>query len=106
MPTKPRFSAPISNEAQLILWAQGVSVHNTTPQFYRDDAGNKIPLEGGECCPDFSCCSDNPITSDPDVLAKRVGFMKASHSEQVAMLGGFLASALKKSGANIVKLDD
>jgi hypothetical protein len=40
----------VNNSLQLKLWVRGESVHNHDAM-----AGGK-KLQGGECCPDFSCC--------------------------------------------------
>lgn len=64
-------------DEQLRLWVEGNSVHND------DD-------EGGECCPDFSCCR-------PELLAPREireAFVRAGAAERHKYLYGFLGAAL------------
>jgi len=43
---------PISSDEQLTLWERGESRHQ-----HIDD------VEGGECCPDFSCCHPGMLWS-------------------------------------------
>lgn len=48
---------------QLELWVDGHSVHNHDKWYEVVDADGKTvgreKQEGGECCPDFSCCNPN-----------------------------------------------
>lgn len=44
---------------QLELWVNGNSVHNHERTIILEDKDGSekvIQMEGGECCPDFSCC--------------------------------------------------
>lgn len=66
-----------ANEEQLIQWMNGNPTHNKTPKIIIqiDNKGNVINhdyLEGGECCPDFSCCEPSLLWP----LDQRILFMQ------------------------------
>ena len=69
----------ITSEEQLRRWVDGEPVH-------RDEE----LLEGGECCPDFSCCVPELLAS-PEV---RQAFVAASQRDRMQFLGTFLGAAL------------
>jgi len=81
----------MKRRAQLALWLEGASVHNTDPD---------------ECCPDFSCCR-------PELLAPReerelfLGLFIAGHDRQVQrMLAMFLGRALNGCGKTLLVESD
>lgn len=64
---------------QLALWVKGESVHNDEAYYrveYEDGTTSElIPIKGGECCPDLSCCGA-PLAD----LADREAFVEAYNS--------------------------
>jgi hypothetical protein len=81
-------------DEQLREWVKGNPIHN--------DAG----VDGGECCPDFSCCS-------PELLAPRKvreAFAAARAAGDQAklnrMLGRFLGAMIKAAGHEVVTSAD
>lgn len=70
---------------QLREWAEGRPWHN--PWAPGETAPN-YSCEGGECCPDFSCCR-------PDLIwprEKRYAFVAAGEEKREHMLVGSLAN--------------
>ena len=68
----------MTSDEQLERWVAGDPQHN-----------HDLP-DGGECCPDFSCCT-------PETLAPRetrVAFAKANSEERNGMLMMFLGAAI------------
>ena len=53
----------MTNDEQLKLWVEGESIHNDDVWYnIIDETGHVVDrkrLDGGECCPDFSCCHPN-----------------------------------------------
>lgn len=77
----------ITAEEQLRRWVEGAPVHRLTP----DRKVGKHVLEGGECCPDFSCCR-------PELLAPvevRKAFAVASRKERGKLLAHFLGALIE-----------
>jgi len=71
----------ITSDEQLRRWVDGDPVHRI------DDA-----LDGGECCPDFSCCK-------PDLLASqdiRRAFAAANDEVRTSFLMGFLGELVAR----------
>ena len=65
----------MTSEEQVDLWVEGKPIHNHIKEI--TVGGKKILLDGGECCPDFSCCQ-------PKLLApKEVRVLFKNGSEQV-----------------------
>lgn len=80
---------------QLQLWVDGKPVHNNNRYI------NGIKMNGGECCPDFSCCY-------PELLAPtdvRQQFAKASEIERNGMLMDFLTKLLESRGFDVETLE-
>lgn len=69
----------ITSDEQLRRWVSGESVHRLI-----DD------VEGGECCPDFSCCKPK-LMADESI---RRAFASASDQERFTFLGHFLGAAI------------
>ena len=67
-----------SVEYQLREWLAGRPWHNT------------FAPNGGECCPDFSCCMPQFLAP----LATRQAFVNASDEDRFKFLGGFLGGAI------------
>jgi len=82
---------------QLQRWVDGDPVHNN-----EHPAG----IEGGECCPDFSCCKPE-LLAPPEV---RQAFKKAHDEGDDAtvrqMLAGFLGALIKGEGHEVVTSAD
>lgn len=75
------------SQHQLKEWVEGRPWHNP---FTPDGDYHESPKEGGECCPDFSCCV-------PDLLwakKRRLAFFHASPEVQEHMLMGALGSLM------------
>jgi hypothetical protein len=94
----------MTSEEQLKLWVAGVSVHNDDVWYnVVDDAGNVVDqkkLEGGECCPDFSCC-------EPELLQPvevRRAFVAAGEREREKFLMAFLGAAVAKATPEALKV--
>jgi hypothetical protein len=110
MPTSPRIFREIveeraaretpemTPEEQLDRWVDGDPVHNHNRWISIVDDDNKVvgrrKLEGGECCPDFSCCHPE-LLAPPEV---RQAFKAASTEERGKFLHQFLAAMLKLEG--------
>lgn len=84
-------------DEQLQRWVDGDPVHNDN---------HPAGIEGGECCPDFSCCK-------PDLLAPpevRQAFQRACEEgdEKTVnrMLAGFLGALIKGEGHLVVTSAD
>lgn len=82
-------------DEQLNLWVDGKPVHNDD-RWYSvvDEYGNVVgnhKLDGGECCPDFSCCRPE-LLAPPEV---RRAFRAASLKEREKFLSQFLAALLE-----------
>ena len=76
----------ITSEEQLRRWVEGESVHRLW-----EVKDNRYD-EGGECCPDFSCCK-------PEMLAEksvRQAFAAASQDERLGFLGNFLGELIAR----------
>jgi hypothetical protein len=113
----------ITLDEQLDRWVAGESVHAITgrhghlralsppgpPERRRwkcEDCGARGSYEeleesadcptGGECCPDFSCCTDAETP-----LEERQAFASAAPAEREAMLLGYLADTLADAGADV-----
>lgn len=92
----------ISSEEQLSLWAQGHSIHRGNCFCWLvDDKDNTVDVlyslteavkgtDGGECCPDFSCCSG--FAGFP--IEERKIFQRADEPTRFAMMGGALQQAM------------
>lgn len=74
----------MTSEEQLKLWVEGKPVHRN------DVTIGDFKLQGGECCPDFSCCMPNLLADE----ATRKAFSAAAQKEQTRMLTRFLAKML------------
>jgi hypothetical protein len=91
----------ISSEEQLSLWARGYSIHRAhAVAWVVDEQDRVVDISdgrecvpegglGGECCPDFSCCSGHPGFS----MEERQIFLQASGETRFKMLGGALQQA-------------
>jgi len=85
----------MTEDEQLELWRAGTPVHNY------DKTVNGIKLEGGECCPDFSCCT-------PELLAEpeeREAFYNATDEVRHELLFMFLGKLMKYKGLNVNIVD-
>lgn len=69
---------PSTSEEQLRRWVLGDPVHRN------DD-------NGGECCPDFSCCRPE-LLAPPEV---RQAFAAAGQDDRMAFLGAFLGGVIQ-----------
>jgi len=74
-------SERISSGEQLKRWVAGESIH-------REVDG----IEGGECCPDFSCCRPE-LLAEPEI---RRQFAASSDSDRLKFLGAFLGAAIAR----------
>lgn len=89
-------------DAQLQSWLEGKPVHHNASMVIEvvDEDGNVVDIriqEGGECCPDFSCCK-------PELLAPleaRQRYVAASQAEREGMLMGFLGGMLAGEGVDV-----
>lgn len=82
-----------NQQRQLDEWVAGRPWHNPL-----DPSGSAA--EGGECCPDFSCCC-------PDALAPpeaRVAFAEAPDDQRSEMLFRFLSGALSEANVGDKKI--
>lgn len=56
-----RFPGQVTPEDQVDEWLKGNAVHNNDRWIYLTDDDDVVvrveKMDGGECCPDFSCCS-------------------------------------------------
>jgi hypothetical protein len=100
----------ISSEEQISLWTQGYSIHRTKVFCWLVNDHDKVidvhhalkgapqGSDGGECCPDFSCCSGQ--SGFP--LEERKIFQRADESTRWQMLANALQQAFidlgKESG--------
>lgn len=75
----PQTRMTMTSEEQLQKWVEGKSIHN--------ENGNK---QGGECCPDFSCCK--PGLKWPK--EKRELFANSDEKTQSGMLMGALRALM------------
>ena len=71
----------ITSDEQLAWWVAGKLVHN----------------EGGECCPDFSCCQPDLLASVKERKAFQRAHQNADEETRMAMLGTFLRRAMEKA---------
>ena len=82
-------------EQQVDRWVAGESVHNDDRTLkVVDEDGNVvriIRLEGGECCPDFSCCRPE-LLAPPEV---RRAFKAATEEQRRKFLSIFLVELIK-----------
>ena len=85
----------MTSEEQLRLWVAGQSVHRDDVFIdivdEHDNVLKRERVEGGECCPDFSCCE--PRCAWPIALRER--FAKSSEDERLNMLFMSLSDLLK-----------
>lgn len=72
---------------QLNEWVAGRSWHNPFAP-----GGTEPDPQGGECCPDFSCCG-SPIAPE----ATRIAFAKADDELRSSMLFSFLGNLVGKN---------
>lgn len=91
----------ITSDEQLVWWARGFSIHrHHSIAWVVDDADQAVDISsgmecvpegglGGECCPDFSCCSGH--AGFP--MEERKIFLKADQDTRFKMLGGALQQA-------------
>lgn len=91
----------MTSDEQLELWVAGKSVHNDEVWYdVVDEAGSVVDrkrLEGGECCPDFSCC-------EPELLQPvevRKAFAAADREGRMKFLMSFLGASLAKSAPEL-----
>jgi len=78
----------VTSNKQLAKWVNGESIH-------RDGS------DGGECCPDFSCCR-------PDLLVpanERQLFANSSSDVRYSLLMGYLSKALADKKVYITSED-
>lgn len=96
-----RETRDISAEEQLRLWVEGRPVHRApTRHDVVDEDGTVVRTrvdEGGECCPDFSCCNHNLLVPKE----AREAYRDADEQERYAMLTGFLGRMLKSEGCEV-----
>lgn len=92
-----------ASEEQLVKWVNGEFTHNEHRSIYAvvdtEDGDRVIKYgshEGGECCPDFSCCGCKPWPEE-----KRKKFMELHRSgneeARTAMLLGALAGITEET---------
>ena len=77
----------MTSEEQLDEWVNGNSIHNdeNRPILIVDENDNVVRTvftEGGECCPDFSCCQPN--LKWPDKLRQK--FKQSDEQTRQSML--------------------
>lgn len=88
--------ADITSQEQLDRWVEGESIHRDNVICnVVDEAGNvvkQIQIEGGECCPDFSCCNPN-LKWDK---AMRLAFRDANQEDRGAMAIAGLAGLMEQ----------
>lgn len=88
----------MTTDEQLKLWVEGKSVHNDDKWIeFVDGDGNVVErrkMDGGECCPDFSCCK--PELQAPREV--REAFAAASPRERDKFLMSFLTAAIELAG--------
>jgi hypothetical protein len=77
----------ITNDEQLQRWVDGESVHSSLT---------------GECCPDFSCCRPE-LLSTPEF---RIAFQEAHQREDEAAVMSMLGSCLGAAFATMGKADE
>lgn len=70
----------ISSDEQIDRWLSGESLHRSVPG-----------LEGGECCPDFSCCK--PELKQPEEI--RRAFVGANAADRHKFLKMFLSALIQ-----------
>ena len=78
-----------SHDYQLDEWVKGNSIHNYQDKVINivDEDNNvvkTITLEGGECCPDFSCC--RPDLKWPAELREKFKESNQEVREQLLMM--------------------
>jgi hypothetical protein len=81
----------ITSEYQLRRWVAGQSIHRLVPD-----------VEGGECCPDFSCCRPD-LLQPPEV---RRAFAAADERGRSRWLGHFLGALLEGERVHIAGLPE
>ena len=69
--------------------SRGESVHNT-----------EAPGEGGECCPDFSCCNRSVNTPLAERREFRDAYLSKKLRESNGMLMGYLGGMLVAEGVD------
>lgn len=97
----------IDSEQQVSLWVQGHSIHRLNAFCWLVDDKDRVVdilsgmsgavegTDGGECCPDFSCCSGH--AGFP--MEERKIFQRAGESTRQAMMMGALSQAFIDLGA-------
>lgn len=83
----------MTSEEQEKLWVEGKSVHNDNKEVNVMKNGKvvrRIKLQGGECCPDFSCCQP-ALQWSKDL---RETFHKADPATRRKMLGMALSASI------------
>jgi hypothetical protein len=87
----------MTNEEQLRQWVAGNPIHND-----EHPAG----IEGGECCPDFSCC--NPELLAPKAIREEFAAARAAGDDKKVnrMLVAFLSTSLENWGCKVVTSED
>jgi hypothetical protein len=83
----------MTTDEQLTLWQQGTSVH----------MGDK--KEGGQCCPDFSCCRPDIHTPQEVRDVYVVAFRSGNETVTMRLLGEFLGNALASRNVHIAGLE-
>lgn len=89
---------------QLDKWVAGNSVHNSEKFLdVVNDAGEvvgKRKLEGGECCPDFSCCQPDLKWDEPTRRAFAAAHTTGDRKTVDRMLMMALGALVSKNGAD------
>ena len=78
-------------DEQLEKWVAGNPIHNNTREF-----GGRV-LQGGECCPDFSCCHAQLLAP----LEEREKF-RDNPKARPQMLMNFLSRFLESQGHKVM----
>lgn len=94
-------SDEISVDQQLKDWAAGNTYHNNGRYIrFTNRSGVVVEIkkmEGGECCPDFSCCM--PDLAWP--LEERQRFLTADQKTRQEMLGMSLSALIAEISPNV-----
>jgi hypothetical protein len=95
----------MTTKEQLEKWLNGKSIHNNNNLYsIIDGFGDKegpFKLEGGECCPDFSCCGGELASIEERQIFYKA-FLEEDQDTMHEMYLMWLDSYLHKSFPNLV----
>lgn len=105
-----RLPDEMSPEQQVDLWVEGNSVHNNNRYIRitndRNEVVKVVKMEGGECCPDFSCCHPELLWDETTRrLFKNAGDKLRSKMLGMSMSALFSAHGMKKEDVHIAGED-